>query len=120
MFAPPRNGSRRFSPPAPFRGNAPAGTGKEFRALRSATKGRCPLETRSLERLANFFESAAAPPVRQAKAQLFIFQKSFKVFSVVCFATSSGETPLTSAIFSIMWTIIPLSQRLPRLGSGAM
>ncbi|MBD5138806.1 MAG: hypothetical protein HDT24_05795 [Ruminococcus sp.] len=44
MFAPPRNGSRRFSPPAPFREDAPAGAGKEFRALRSATKGLRPLD----------------------------------------------------------------------------
>ena len=54
------------------------------------------------------------------KFQPLIFQKSFNVFSVVCFATSSGETPLTSAIFSIIWTIIPLSQRFPRFGSGAI
>ncbi|MDE6745516.1 MAG: hypothetical protein K2J72_02630 [Oscillospiraceae bacterium] len=38
MFAPPRNGSRRFSPPAPFRDE------RGFRALRSATKGLRPLD----------------------------------------------------------------------------
>ncbi|MDE6746477.1 MAG: hypothetical protein K2J72_07545 [Oscillospiraceae bacterium] len=38
MFAPPRNGSRRFSPLAPF------GDERGFRRLRAATKGLRPLD----------------------------------------------------------------------------
>ncbi|MDE6745057.1 MAG: hypothetical protein K2J72_00310, partial [Oscillospiraceae bacterium] len=49
---------------SPFLTSCSVWNERGFRALRSATKGRCPLETRSLERLANFFESAASPPER--------------------------------------------------------
>ncbi|MDE5577493.1 MAG: hypothetical protein K2J11_08915, partial [Oscillospiraceae bacterium] len=42
VFAPPRNGSRRFSPPAPFRGNAPAGAGGDFAACGRRPKGSSP------------------------------------------------------------------------------
>ncbi|MDE6746930.1 MAG: hypothetical protein K2J72_09890, partial [Oscillospiraceae bacterium] len=44
MFAPPRNGSRRFSPPAPFGRLCACGRRREFRRLRTATKGLRPLD----------------------------------------------------------------------------
>ncbi|MDE6745609.1 MAG: hypothetical protein K2J72_03105 [Oscillospiraceae bacterium] len=44
MFAPPRNGSRRFSPLLRFGGMRLRARGGEFRALRSATRWRCPLD----------------------------------------------------------------------------
>ena len=50
----------------------------------------------------------------------FIRLKSFSVFSIVVFATISGATFFISAILSMTCTIIPLSQRFPRFGSGAI
>ena len=50
----------------------------------------------------------------------FIRLKSFSVFSIVVFATISGATFFISAILSMTYTIIPLSQRFPRFGSGAI
>ncbi|MDE5577978.1 MAG: hypothetical protein K2J11_11400 [Oscillospiraceae bacterium] len=54
-----RPSSKRLSP---FLTSCSVWNERGFRRLRAATKGLCPLETRSLERLANFFESAASPP----------------------------------------------------------
>ena len=50
----------------------------------------------------------------------FIRLKSFSVFSIVVFATISGAMFFISAILSMTCTIIPLSQRFPRFGSGAI
>ena len=62
MFAPPRNAFAFLTSCSVLEAMRLRARGGGFRRLRTATKGLCLLETRSLERLANFFESAASPP----------------------------------------------------------
>ncbi len=55
MFAPPRNGSRRFSPPAPFRRLCACGRGEGISRSAERDQGLCPVDLATFEKVDETF-----------------------------------------------------------------